>query len=150
MIWPASLLLFASLIPGAGFAADGVTFRIHDHRDPAEIDETTGVYVDGREVATFHLGPERDDDVAVVSVAGPDGHTYSLCGRITVREADGSAVLREVNGAGRISDVTDRDFDAVAANDFTVFYLRDMTTGRPPAPVSVEPRRGCAAHISAR
>ncbi len=117
----AALLLASAISPVLG--AEAVTFRIHDHRDPAEIDEVTGVYVDGREVATFRLGPDRADDMATVSVTGPDGHTYALCGRVTVRREDGSAVTREVNGAGRISDVTDRDFDAIAAADFTIFYL---------------------------
>jgi len=88
--------------------------------------------------------------MATVSVTGPDGHTYALCGRVTVRREDGSAVTREVNGAGRISDVTDRDFDAIAAADFTIFYLRDITLGRPPAPMSAEPRRGCTPNIANR
>ena len=127
-----------------------MTFRIHDHRDPAEIDEITGVYVDGREVATFRLGPGREDDQVTVSVSGADGHTYALCGRVTVRRDDGTIVTREVNGAGRLSDVADRDFDAIAAGDFTIFFLRDITAARPPAPVSAEPRRGCTPNVAAR
>ncbi len=145
-------VLACLLISGscAALAADAVTFSIHDHRDPAEIDEVTGVYIDGQEVATFRLGPDREDDVAVVSVTELPEHTYSLCGRVTVRRDDGSAISREVNGAGRISDVANRDFDAVAANDFTVFFLRDITAGRAPAPVSGEPRRGCTPQVSQR
>lgn len=127
-----------------------MTFRVHDHRDPAEIEETTVVYIDGREVATFRLGPDRADDVATVTVDRADGHSYALCGRITVRGEDGGVVVREVNGAGSIDDVADRDFDAIAANDFTVFFLRDITEGRPAAAVTAEPRRGCSPNVAAR
>ncbi len=127
-----------------------MTFRIHDHRDPAEIEETTYVYIDGHEVAAFHLGPDRDDDVAAVTVDHDGEHTYALCGRITIHAPDGSIVVREVNGAGTITDVAARDFDAIAANDFTVFFLRDITEGRPPAPVTAEPRRGCQPNVAAR
>ncbi len=127
-----------------------VTFRVHDHRDPAEIEETTYLYVDGREVASFRLGPDRDDAVATVAVDHDGEHRYALCGRITIRGEDGGAVVREVNGAGTIADVADRDFDAIAANDFTVFFLRDITPGRPPAPVTAEPRRGCQPNVAWR
>ncbi len=130
--------------------AEVATFRIHDHRDPAEVEETTGVYVDGREVATFRLGPEREDDVVEVAVSGGGEHSYALCGRITIRRLDGTVETREVNGAGHLADVADRDFDAIAAADFTIFYLRDVTAGRPPAPMSAEPRRGCTPNVAAR
>ncbi len=83
-----------------------------------------------------------------VTVTGPDPHTYALCGQVTIRSAEGSVVTREVNGAGTLSDVQDRDFDAIALNDFTLFYLRDITPNRAPATATVEPRRGCLPKTS--
>lgn len=135
----------------AAARAEGpIEFRIHDQRDPAEIDEVTLVYVDGEQVGTFRLGPEQQQDTLAVRVAGTGNHTYALCGRVRIRHEDGETITREVNGAGRIADVANRDFDAVAASDFTVFYLRDVTAGREPAPVSAEPRRGCEPHVASR
>jgi len=127
-----------------------VQFRIHDQRDPAEVDEVTLVYVDGEQVGTFRLGPQQQQDTLAVTVPATASHTYALCGRVTIRHQDGETITREVNGAGRISDVANRDFDAVAAKDFTIFYLRDVTAGRAPAPVSAEPRRGCEPHVAIR
>ncbi len=127
-----------------------VTFRIHDHRDPIEVDEVTRVYLDGGQVGTFRLGPEREDAEMTVAVPAADTHRYALCGRVTVRREDGGTITREVNGAGVLSDVADRDYDAVAAGDFTIFYLRDITVGRAPAPVITEPRRGCQPNIAGR
>jgi hypothetical protein len=135
---------------GAASAGEPVSFRIHDHRDPVEVDEVTRVYIDGEHVGTFRLGPEREDAMITVTVPAADTHRYALCGRVTIRREDGSTVTREVNGAGVLSDVAGRDYDAVAAGDFTIFYLRDITVGRPPAPVSSEPRRGCQPNVASR
>ena len=85
-----------------------------------------------------------------MTVPAAASHTYALCGRVTIRHDNGETITREVDGAGRLSDVTDRDYEAVAANDFTAFYLRDITAGRAPAPMSAEPRRGCNPHVSSR
>lgn len=115
-----------------------------------EVDEATRVYIDGEHIGTFHLGPDREDAEMTVTVPGPDGHRYALCGRVTIRREDGIAVTREVNGAGRLSDVPGRDFDAVAAADFTIFYLRDITVGREPSAVSAEPQRGCQPNVASR
>jgi hypothetical protein len=134
----------------AAWAGEPVSFRIHDHRDPIEVDEVTRVYIDGEHVGTFRLGPEREDAEMTVTVPAADSHRYALCGRVTVRGEDGGTITREVNGAGILSDVANRDYDAVAAGDFTIFYLRDITAGRPPAKVSTEPRRGCQPNIASR
>ena len=134
----------------AAWAGEPVSFRIHDHRDPIEVDEVTLVYIDGEHVGTFHLGPEREDAELTVTVPSADSHRYALCGRVTVRREEGGTITREVNGAGTLSDVADRDYDAVAAGDFTIFYLRDITKGRPPALVGTEPRRGCQPNVASR
>lgn len=132
------------------WAGEPVSFRIHDHRDPVEVDEVTQVYIDGKHVGTFRLGPEREDASITVTVPAADTYRYALCGRVTIRREDGSVITREVNGAGVLSDVSERDYDAVAAGDFTIFYLRDITVGRPPAPISSEPRRGCQPNVASR
>ena len=83
-----------------------------------------------------------------ITIGNGGTHTYALCGRISVRGPEGGVIVREVNGAGTLNDVADRDFDAVAAGDFTQFFLRDITVGRPPAEVSARPQRGCTPDIS--
>lgn len=110
----------------------------------------TLVYVDGEQVGTFRLGPGREHEQLTVTVPDAESHGYALCGRVTIRHEDGETLTREVNGAGRIADVAGREYDAVAAGDFTIFYLRDITLGRAPAAASAEPRRGCEAHVAHR
>jgi hypothetical protein len=136
------LPLLAFLAGGA--RAEETSFRIHDQRDPAEIDEVTRVYIDGAHVGTFRLGPDREHDMLTVTVVPAPQHRYALCGQVTLRRPDGSVITREVNGAGTITDVAGREYDAVAANDFTAFYLHDITPGRAPAETRPIPQRGCS------
>ncbi len=143
--------VFAATLAHAGPAkteTETARFTIHDHRDPVEVDEVTRVFMDGAQIGAFRLGPEREADEMTVSVTGSGRHHYALCGRVTVRRDDGTATTREVNGSGELSDVDGRDYDAVAASDFTVFYLRDITPGRVPTAVSAEPQRGCMPNVA--
>lgn len=143
-------MLCVLCLAGGARAGETVSFRIHDQRDPLEIDEVTLVYVDGGEVGRFELGPDREHASMTVTVESAERHAYALCGRVTVRRKDGSVTTREVNGAGVLVDVADREYEAVASNDFTVFYLRDVTVGRAAVPVGIERRRACTPHVSSR
>ncbi len=108
----------------------------------------TRVYIDGQLIGTFRLDAGHDDAVMPITTDDRVSHVYALCGRISVRGSDGGVTVREVNGAGTLSDVAGRDFDAVAAGDFTQFFLRDITADRPPAGVSTRAQRGCTPNIS--
>lgn len=131
-----------------GEARAQATFRVHDHLDPREVEETTLLYVNRQLVRTIHLDAGHPDEVVSVTVPDPAGPTYTLCGRITIREPDGGEAVREVDGTGTLTDVADRDFDAIAAADFTLFFLTDITEGREPVEVHVARVRSCAQAVS--
>ncbi len=141
------LAAFMLLVSSAAVAQPWPVFRIHDHLDPHEVEETTSVYIDGELVQIFRLSAQHSDGVVELP-ARPGEVEYLLCGSITVRQPDGSAEIHRVDGSGVLTDVAGRDFDAVAAFDFTLFYFVDVTPNRPPAPVRVRRVRSCAEALS--
>ena len=128
-----SLAVLVALAPGRARAA---TFTVHDKRADRELSERTELYVDGRRVAAFALDAAHDQVSLPVTVAplpgvapggrvGPDRHSYVLCGLVTVRNAGGAPEVHEVNGTGILLDPAGRSFEALAADNFTLFYLAD-------------------------
>ncbi|TLU72772.1 hypothetical protein [Lichenicoccus roseus] len=121
--------LLASLAAGPACAA---TFTVHDKRADRELSETTELYVDGQRVAAFALDAAHDQislPVTVAPLPGASGerHSYVLCGLVTVRNGNGAPEVHEVNGTGILLDPAGRSFEALAADDFTLFYLADPT-----------------------
>ncbi|MBV9655578.1 MAG: hypothetical protein JOZ42_13555 [Acetobacteraceae bacterium] len=144
ILWPVLVFLLGSPV-----MAQPPGFRIHDHLGPDEIEETTALYLNGELVRTFRLNADHQEDVAELPApVSADAVTYALCGQITVHGADGRAETRPVDGSGILTDVAGRDFDAVASHDFTVFFLTDVTVGRPASPIGVRRARSCAEAIS--
>ena len=148
MRWAAALLItLAAAVTAA--SAEQVTFRVHDRLDPNEIEETTSLYINPQLVRTIHL--DAGHPYEVVSVAAPAGSapSYALCGTVTIHAREtGSPETHEVDGSGTLTDVAGRDFDAVTAQDFTLFFLTDITEGRPPAEIRIDHARSCEKPVS--
>nr|WP_321983027.1 hypothetical protein [uncultured Lichenicoccus sp.] len=123
-------LLLAALAPAPARAA---TFTVHDKRADRELSETTELYVDGQRVAAFALDAAHDQISLPVTVpplpgqSSADRHSYVLCGLVTVRNGSGAPEVHEVNGTGILLDPSGRNFEALAADNFTLFYLADPT-----------------------
>jgi hypothetical protein len=130
-------------------AAD-VTFTVRDRLAFAEIEEVTTIHVDGRLIASFHLGAEEPDITVKVAVPEAATHRYTLCGHLFLRDTDGKTIRRDVDAAGSLHDAEGRNFEAVAGEGFTRFYLVDVTPDRVPAEIDVETGPACAAVISQR
>ena len=129
--------------------ADQVTFRVHDRLDPNEIEETTSLYIDRQLVRTIHLDADHPYDVVSVTSSPGSTPSYALCGTVTIRSREtGRPETHEVDGSGTLTDVAGRDFDAVTAQDFTLFFLTDITEGRPPAQIRINHTRSCAKPVS--
>ena len=132
------LLLLLPLL--AGFhharAAEGmVNLRIVDETDPAEVEETTSVFINGELAATFRLDATHPSIERTIAVPVADTYDYALCGRITVRKADGHTETHVLDDGATLAKVDGMRFEALAAQDFTTFYLselRDGTRGPPP------------------
>ncbi|MDG6094958.1 hypothetical protein LOC54_07515 [Acetobacter sp. AN02] len=133
------------LLALAGFSASAplaraAGFTVVDGRSAQEVSETSRLYLDGRLVATFRLGPDRDEDVQQISLpsgSGPDYH-YSLCGEITIRKPGGSGTeTHVVSSSGILHAPEGHVFDAYGDAGFTDFFLLD-----PDSPQTTEHRPG--------
>ena len=131
---PVLALLLALPAALAAPPADATTFTVHDRRADRELSETTELYVDGQRVAAFSLDAAHDQVSLPVTVAPRPGagtgerHSYVLCGLVTVRNGNGAPETHEVNGTGLLLDPAGHSFEALAADDFTLFYLADPTS----------------------
>jgi hypothetical protein len=132
----------------AGIGAE--TFRIVDRVAPDEIEEVTTIIVDGRTIRSFRLDDDAPAISIPVSVAPAESHEFGLCGHILVRAPDGGTVQRSFDIMERLYDVVDREFEAVASDGYTHFYLVDTTAGRPPARIEPIPGRACNPAVSMR
>lgn len=135
-------------IAGTPATARDVIFTVRDRLAFAEIEEVTTIHVDGRMIASFHLGAEEPDITVKVAVPDAATHRYTLCGHLILRDSDGKVIRREVDAAGSLHDAEGRNFEAVAGEGFTRFYLVDVTPDRVPAEIDVENGPACAAVIS--
>ena len=126
---PISLALSSlpAMSPLLARTASAASFNVRDTRSEREISERTDLFVDGRLAATFRLDDARREMVARLHV--PDRATrryrYDLCGTITIRSAQGTPEIHEVNSTGFLNDPDHRDYDALGTDDFTLFYLAD-------------------------
>jgi hypothetical protein len=145
------LVLTASFAPAGKLLA--ATFAVHDDRAAREIGESTQLYIDDRLIASFRLDDATRQASLTVTVPArkdPDGHerhSYALCGTITVRNAQDTAEIHEVNATGTLLDPDGHRFEALGAADFTRFYLADPVD--PAAAESLPQHSGlCHAPIS--
>lgn len=138
---PCALILTVS-------AARAGDFTVTDDRAPSEVSETSRLYIDGNLAATFKL----DQNISTLTrhIQTPVGrvnHDYALCGEITVVNADGKQETHQVSSEGILHHPDGHALEALGAEDFTEFFLRD-----PDDPSIAEHRRGraqiCVAPIS--
>lgn len=150
---PLLAVLLAAVPAASPSPAGAATFNVHDNRAAREIAEATELYIDGRLVALLRLDDDRRQVSVTVTVprqkdtSHPEEHSYVLCGTITVRNAVGAAEVHEVNASGTLHDPDGHRFEALGAEDFTMFYLADPDD--PAAADRVPQRSGlCRAPIS--
>jgi hypothetical protein len=131
-------------------ASDEQTFRIHDRVASNEIEEVTTLIVDGKTIRSFHLDAD-DHEIAIdVTVPAAESHEFGLCGHILVRTREGATLRRAFDISGLLHDVSGRDFEAVASDAYTHFYLVDTTKSpdRPPARIEPLPGHACVPAVS--
>lgn len=136
-------LLLAAAPPGGR-----VTFQVIDETDPQEISEDTVIFIDGTQVAHFVLDKHHTAIVADVSLPAAAQYDYALCGRITVALPDGRAEERVVDGGATLKDVDGKLFRALAANDFSIFYLADARKDDQDPSKDVRHTNACSLPVS--
>ena len=145
------LMLGVPLLTGAAPApapSGAVSFQVIDETDPAEISEDTVIFVDGHLVAHFVLDNQHPVQTADINLPALPHYEYALCGRITVRRPDGTQEQRVVDGGATLTDVNGHLFRALAAGDFTIFYLADAKQDPPEPPKDVRHTNACSLPVS--
>ena len=145
----ATLVLAAPALSISPAAAQEM-FRIHDRVATDEVEEVTTLLVDGKTIRSFHLDADQPEIAITVTVASSDSHEFGLCGHILVRASDGATVRHAFDISGLLYDVDGRDFEAVASDGYTHFYMVDTTPGRPPARIEPLPGHACTPAVSMR
>ncbi len=141
--------MLAAATPESKPAPGGtVTFQVLDETDPKEISEDTVIFIDGRLVAHFILDKLHTSQTETVVVPAAAHYDYALCGRITVMRPDGGRDQRVVDGGATLTEVNGHLFRALAANDFTIFYLAEANEEVPEVPKDARHTNACSLPIS--
>jgi len=140
------------LVAAAGLPATPpgatVSFQIIDETDPQEISEDTVVFIDGHQVAHFVLDKSQTSAGADVTLPTAARYDYALCGRITIWRPDGQAEEHVVDGGATLTEVNGKLFRALAANDFSIFYLADAKQEVQDPPKDVRHTNACSLPVS--
>jgi hypothetical protein len=144
MVLAVPLLLAAAPTP----PGSAVSFQVVDETDPAEISEDTVIFIDGHLVAHFVLDKQHPVQTANINLPAAARYDYALCGRITVSKPDGGQEQRVVDGGATLTDVNGHLFRALAAGDFTIFYLADAKEDPPEVPKDARHTNACSLPVS--
>jgi hypothetical protein len=134
-------------LPGAALASS-VSFHLSDQTDPAEITEATTVFVNGKQVAHFELSAAHPYADVAVSVPAADRYEYALCGRITIRAADGHSETHVLDDGATMPDPAGRHLEALASDGFTTFFLAERSNFQSPAPADLHRTNVCSIPTS--
>ena len=140
------VLVLATALPAAGTTL--VSFHLSDQTDPAEITEATTVFVNGHLVAHFELSADHPYADVAVSVPSAERYEYALCGRITIRAADGHSETHVLDDGATMPDPTGRHLEALASDGFTTFFLAERSDGQSPAPTDLHRTNVCSIPTS--
>jgi hypothetical protein len=141
------LLLCLATAPEAAWAGS-ITFHISDETDPAEVTEATTVFINGQLVAHFELSAEHPFAEVAVTVPEATSYEYALCGRITIRAADGHSETHVLDDGATLPNPSGRHLEALAADGFTTFFLGERTGGPAASPVDLHKTNVCSIPIS--
>ncbi len=146
--WILAISLSGAAAP-AGATAATVTFNIADATDPAELTEATTVFINGKLVAHFELSASHPFSEVQVTIPEAPRYDYALCGRITIRAADGHSETHVLDDGATLTDPAGRHLEALATDGFTTFYLgeRAGNTGTP-APHDLHRTNVCSIPVS--
>ncbi len=125
-----------------------VHFQVEDETDPQEVSEDTVIFLNGQQVAHFKLDHAHNYSVADITAPAQGPYEYALCGRITVSLPDGQTQQKVVDGGATLTNVNGRLYRALAANDFSLFYLSDSQADPPLPPADARHTDACSLPVS--
>jgi hypothetical protein len=145
---PLLALLAAPIDMAAPAQADTVSFHISDETDPAEVTEATTVFINGHLVAHFELSADRPFAEVAVTVPAAERYDYALCGRITIRAADGHHETHVLDDGATLIDPGGRHLEALASDGFTTFFLGERGAGMAGSPLDLHKTNVCSIPTS--
>lgn len=132
---------------GAAGGGSTVSFQVSDERDPAEVSEDTVIFIGGQQVAHFILDPQHDSETQTITVPAAAQYDYAMCGRITILRDDGSHEQHVVDGGATLKGVNGGQYRALAANDFTIFYIAAANDPAPVPPADAHHTNACSLPV---
>ncbi len=135
-------------IAGPAQAVSTVTFHIADETDPSEITEATTVFINGQLVAHFELNANHPYGDKEVTLPAADRYEYALCGRITIRAADGHSETHVLDDGATLGDPSGKHLEALASDGFTTFYLAERVGQTAQAPTDIHKTNVCSIPVS--
>ncbi len=148
LVLASGLLAWVAARPGAAATAATVSFHISDETDPAEVAEATTVFINGQLVAHFELSANHPFGDVAVTLPAADTYEYALCGRITIRAADGHSETHVLDDGATMGDPSGRHLEALASDGFTTFFLAERTGGQTGAPTDLHRTNVCSIPTS--
>jgi hypothetical protein len=106
------------------------------------------IFLNGQQVAHFKLDHAHNYSVADITAPAQGPYEYALCGRITVSLPDGQTQQKVVDGGATLTNVNGRLYRALAANDFSLFYLSDSQADPPLPPADARHTDACSLPVS--
>jgi hypothetical protein len=134
-----------------GSPALAAQWVIEDGLAPDQVSEVTEIFIDGTSVGRFDLtlaSPTGRIVVELPDVPATGWVGYVLCGRTTVRLADGSLAGHVVDDSGAIENPDGRRFFAYTDHYAAFFLLEEAAEGRVPARVRTHLGARCPAPVS--
>ena len=78
----------------------------------------------------------------------PSSTDYALCGRITIRAADGHTETHVLDDGASLPDPQGRRLEALASDGFTTFFLAERNGQSAPAPADLHKTNVCSIPVS--
>ena len=143
------ILMLALLCCISTAHAATISFHIADATDPAEVAEATTVFINGALVAHFELSAAHPYGDVEVKVPEAARYEYALCGRITIRAADGHSETHVLDDGATLIEPAGQHLEALATDGFTTFYLGKRNGDEPGAvPKDIHRTNVCSIPVS--
>ena len=97
--------------------AETTTVTIVDQLSQDQQEETIAVYLAGRLSGTLHIDAAHPVDQFTATIEQAPHISYTLCGQLLKREADGSISTHPIDNGGRLGDIAGRTLFANTLGD---------------------------------
>ncbi len=131
-------------MPAAAQDLRRTTVTVSDHLSEGQQEETIAVYFAGVLAGSLHVAPGKPDDSFTASIPARDHLSYTLCGKLERREADGSTSSHPIDNGGVLAGYAGQSLMAITHGD----VLFSLESDDAAVVSSVQPGPACTAATS--